>query len=157
MYCDLFSITAAMDVGFHLSGSKNPNLTLQRNPTTIISNQFLRSGGGKLVGVNIEPTTTNTKIKPSLNINKSHNILGHAGEETLQATTKRLGWNLTQTFQPCKACAKAKAKMKDISQKTSSPATKTGLIIAVDISYVKKMSIGGCKFWLRAEDLFTKF
>ena len=47
--------------------------------------------------------------------------------------------------------------MKDISQTTSSPATKKGEIIAIDISYVKKMSIGGCKFWLRAEDLFTKF
>ena len=35
MYCIFFSITAAMDTGFHLSGSKNSNLTLRRNPTTI--------------------------------------------------------------------------------------------------------------------------
>ena len=85
----------------------------------------------------------NAKIKTSLNIHKARGILGHAGEETVQATANRLGWNVTQTFQHCKACAKAKVKMKDILQKTSSPATKKGEIIAIDISYVKKMSIGG--------------
>ena len=93
-----------MDVGFHLSGSKNSNLTLQSNPTTIIFDQFLRSGGGKLVGVNIEPTTMNSKIKPSLNINKTHCILGHTSEVTVQATAKRFGWNMTKMFQPYKAC-----------------------------------------------------
>ena len=83
MYCDLFSITAEMDAGFHLSGSKETSLTLQRDSTTIIFDQNLRSGGGKLVGVTIKQITANNKIRPSLNINKAHSILGHAGEETV--------------------------------------------------------------------------
>ena len=132
-----------MDAEFHLSGSKETSLTLRQNSTTIIFDQNLQSGGGKLVGVTIEPTNANNEIRPSLNVNKTHNILGHASEETVQATEKRLGWNVTQSFQPCEACAKAKAKMKDIAQITSSPATKKGEIIAIDISYVKNMSIRG--------------
>ena len=83
MYCNFFNITAAMDAGFHLSGSKETSLTLRRDSTTIIFDQNLRSGSGKLVGVTIETTTANNKIRLSLNVNKAHGILGHGGEETV--------------------------------------------------------------------------
>ena len=73
MYCDFFSITAAMDAGFHLSGSRETSLTLRRHSTTIIFDQNLRSRGGKLVGVTIKPTTAKIKsghhgilIKPTV-------------------------------------------------------------------------------------------
>ena len=51
MYCNLFSITAAMDEGFSLSRRKDSFLTLRKSGMIIKFDQIIKSGAGKLVGI----------------------------------------------------------------------------------------------------------
>ena len=51
LYCNLFSITSAMDNGYSVSGWKEKFLTLQKNGIVIKFDQEIKSGAGKLVGV----------------------------------------------------------------------------------------------------------
>ena len=51
LYCNLFSITSAMDDGYSVSGRKDKFLTLRKNGMVIKFDQEIKSGAGKLVGV----------------------------------------------------------------------------------------------------------
>ena len=63
LYCNLFSITSAMDDGYGLSGRKDEFLTLRKNDMVIKFDQVIKSGTGKLVGVKIHPKNKHPPTK----------------------------------------------------------------------------------------------
>ena len=142
LYCNLFSITSAMDDGYGLSGRKDEFLTLRKNDMVIKFDQVIKSGTGKLVGVKIIPTNKTPKLVMT-STKKAHDVLAHAGEKRTRATAKKLGWTLTNELGPCPHCATAKAKVKSIDKITKSPASHKGHIFAIDISSASHESIGG--------------
>ena len=80
MYCNIFSITAAMDEGLSLSGRKDSFLTLQKSETVIKVDQIIKSGAGKLVGIRMTPTSKSTTQLIRKNVIKAHNIFAQAGD-----------------------------------------------------------------------------
>ena len=154
LYCNLFSITSAMDDGYGLSGRKDEFLTLRKNDMVIKFDQVIKSGTGKLVGVKIIPTNKTPKLVMT-STKKAHDVLAHAGEKRTRATAKKLGWTLTNELGPCPHCATAKAKVKSVDKITESPASHKGHIFAIDISSASHESIGGRRYWLRVHDIFT--
>ena len=102
------------------------------------------------------PTNKSTAQLIQRNVMKAHNIFAHAGEAKTRATARKLDWVLTKKMGPCTHCGAVKAKIKLVQKLTGSPATHRGHFYALDISHVKKLSIGDMIYWLRVEDLFTK-
>ena len=91
MYCNLFSITSAMDDGFSLTGRKDLFLALQKKDLVIKSDHVIKSGGGKLVRVKMKPTNKSPSPCIHLNASRAHDILAHAREAKTRATARKLG------------------------------------------------------------------
>ena len=116
IYCNLFSITAAMKKGFSMS-SKDMVITMSKGN---FSFKFDKMGetvtGGLLIGVEIVPklateTNLSNQAEPKevkVDINIAHQWLGHVSESMTRATAKLYGWKLTGKWQICEHCTQAK-------------------------------------------------
>ena len=63
----------------------------------------------------------NARRTKSMSIDKYHQLLGHSNEEATREMASRLGWHiLIGTMQPCKHCAIAEAKQKNVNNDASS-------------------------------------
>ena len=91
----------------------------------------------------------------SIDMMKFHAIIGHANEVTTKKTASFYGLTLTGDFQPCENCAMAKSRQKNVKKMTEITVTAPGELLYMDISSVKKKSIGGNKFWLLIVDAFS--
>ena len=80
----------------------------------------------------------NGKDKP-ISIAKAHALLGHHNETSTRKTAKALGWTISRVaMQPCKECAVATAKQKNVPKKSSGEAaTKANARWFDDIATVK--------------------
>jgi transposase InsO family protein len=84
--------------------------------------------------------------------------LGHANDEKLAATAKKLGINYTGEPHPCEHCAQAKLRIKNIPKVTTHVvATDIGERIMFDISSVRVPSMGGNQFWLLVMDEYSGY
>ena len=117
---------------------------------------ILKSGDGRLMGVNIIPTNKTISPATQYNFTRAHSILFHEGEYTKRATVRKLCWIITGKNDDCMHCAKEKINMKEITQETTSPVTNKGETMALDISSIKHKSKVGKKFWSRVIYLCEK-
>ena len=62
----------------------------------------------------------------TVDINEAHDKLGHAYEQVIRRTCKRLAIKVTGTLLPCDACMRTKAKAKAVKKYTEKKATKVG-------------------------------
>ena len=92
-----------------------------------------------------------TDVGVRLNIDKAHRLLGHGDEESTRHTAKQLGWIITRgNMKPCMACARAKAKQKNICKASTSPkATEPGGRVFLDLSKVTVSRSDGSDFELK--------
>ena len=116
LYCNLFSITTALDENFVLSGGRNECLTLRKDHTIIRFDRNIQSGGGRLLGVRLIPTKLPVTKPLRISCDKAHRILNHAGEKATRATAVKLGWSIGNKMTECVHCAEAKARMQDIAK-----------------------------------------
>ena len=152
LWCNLFSITAALRKGFSIS-NEGMKIVLKKGSTNL---KFDRIGetvhGGYLIGINIIPRTTATNLAmfdkhKKIDVNYLHRQLGHAGEALIRSTAKVFNWSLKNTFHKCEDCATAKARQKNIGHSASNKSKTIGERLCIDISSVKERSFGGSKFW----------
>ena len=95
-----------------------------------------------------ELAATSTGIETRMNINKAHTLLGHGSEDTTRQTALELRCTITQgTLQPCKHCAKSKAKQKNVSKGSDTVKSMTACeIIYLDLSKVTVAKLDGSEF-----------
>ena len=143
MYCSLFSITSAMENGFSLTGRKDSFLMIQKKDLVIKIDHVIKSGGGKLVRVKMNPTNKIPSPCIHQNASRAHDILDHAREAKMCATNQKLGWTLMNKSTTCQHFATVKEKIKTVLKMANFPETLQGHVLALDISYVHHNIIGG--------------
>ena len=133
IWCNLFSITAAMKKGFELS-SKGMDVKIKKGSFEFIFDKIGQTtGGGFLMGVEIVPRSTNAAMinqneatKPrKLDIHVAHHIFGHSSQATTIAKAKYYGWELTRKWNGCSDCTLAKIRQWNLN-KSSEPTKEKG-------------------------------
>jgi hypothetical protein len=84
-----------------------------------------------------------------------HDLLGHASIENTRRTALRLGLKLTGKILTCEDCLLAKMRRKNINKLSKGRSILPGERLLIDISYIRKKSLGGKDTWLLIEDQAT--
>jgi hypothetical protein len=70
-----------------------------------------------ILGNNIATTAVEAnKVKPKININNLHIIVGHYGEVATRMTGRSFGYDVVGDYKTCEACSVAKARQKNINK-----------------------------------------
>ena len=111
--------------------------------------------GGFLMGVEIVPQLDDQSMmlnegevtikERTMDINIAHCIFGHPSEATTKSTAKNYGWTLTGNLEKCDECTLAKIRQRNLNKETT-PSSRKGERLYIDISSIKKCSYGGSKF-----------
>jgi hypothetical protein len=140
----------------------NPSIDLKKENGTvaliinkhknILFDKITPVGKGMLLGVEIPPLIENLHTAV-VDYQALHEILGHANDKKVAATSNKLGIKYTGQPHPCKHCAQAKFKIKNIPKVTTHVvATNIGERVMFDITSVRVPSMGVNQFWLLVMD-----
>ena len=159
LWTNLFSIGSAIKKGFKI-GNKGLHITLTKGKSTLEFDRVMHTQHGFVIGVEIIPIVDENAnaalVKGSrINIQKLHEMLGHASEDVVRKTAKYYDWELFGKFEKCENCAISKAKQKSVSKESTSKSTVPGERLCFDISSVKKKTFSNSKFWLLVVDEAT--
>src|SRR6056300_1507911 len=141
LWCNLFSLTSAIDKGFQL-GNKERVITLLKGNEIIGFDQIYKTQSGFIMGVDFEPlflVTSSMMLDEgkTIDINLFHKYIGHAGEKVTRNTASSMGINLSGKFQKCENCAISKAQQANLNKDIIPRATKKGYRLMYDISSIK--------------------
>lgn len=156
---NLFSLTAAMEKDFKVTGSKE-GMDIKKGRYTLRFSTKFGNAKNHVFGTTILPSTSValvTETASEKTFDKAHQLLGHPGKELLVNTAKRLGWKLTgEKDVPCEECMIAKARRTNLNKNAKNPSTTPGERIMIDISSVKnKDHEKSGRFWLLVVDEAT--
>jgi hypothetical protein len=93
----------------------------------------------------------------SVDINKLHIVLGHAGEPKIRATAKNFGIKLIGTLKVCECCGLAKAKRMKINKINVNKSEVPGCRVYIDISTIAATSAGNKSNWMLIVDEETNY
>ena len=141
--CNLFSISAALQNGCKMEGSKEL-IKVMKGKYEYIFDRKIKSGKGNLYGIQI---INKMKDKAYLSMNRIHEMLGHPSEEITKATANKMKFHVNEKMKKCEHCDIAKMKKKNMNKTTLERAEKPGDRLFMDISSIKYPSAGGAKFW----------
>ena len=165
LWVNLFSISKALKNGFNL-GNEDVVMKLMKGNTTLYFDRMLKTKNGFVSGIKLLPILGNNiattaveenKVKPKININNLHKILGHCGEVATRMTGKSFGYDVTGDYKTCEACSVAKARQKNINKDWKGGSITPGERLYVDISSIKGESYGGSKFWALVVDDYSGY
>ena len=121
-------------------------LSVKKNDTIITFDQIIRMGDGYLMGVkvmiNSERCMVAREVK-QMNVNKFHQLLGHASIETTKKTASNMNIKLVGKMVACSNCVLAKISKKNIKKVSELQSKVPGERLMVDISSIKNESLGG--------------
>ena len=112
-------------------------------------------GSSFLMGAKMERKNDECLIiseKKEMKLEKFHRLLGHASLDTTKATAKRLKLKLIGSFKHCEDCILAKIKRKNLNKVSSTKSKLPGERILIDVSYIKRESLGKKNMWILIED-----
>ena len=127
LWTNLFSIICAIKKGFKIS-NKGFNIILTKGNFEITFDRVMHTPNGFVIGVEIVPIV-DENAHPALtkgskvNVQKLHEMLGHASEDVVRKTAKYYGWELFGKFEKCENCAISKAKQKGVSKESTTKST----------------------------------
>lgn len=98
---------------------------------------------------------TKTKMK-KMDVNEAHQLFGHCHLKSLEKTCKKAFIKLTGDIRFCSACAKAKAKQKNVRKVTGQKATRKGQRLYLDVSGPFSETPQKSRYWLKAVDEYTR-
>jgi len=148
LFCNLFSISAALKEGCSLEGNAS-ELTVSIGNRKYRFDNKIKSGKGFVFGIKINTdgkTTSSMPMKTSYHVQKIHERLGHPGENITRSTAKNLGMNLHGTMKHCDGCVMGKMRQKNVSKQKVLNAKAVGQRLFLDISSIKYRSSGGAKY-----------
>ena len=147
LWCNLFSITAAIDKDFTL-GNKQRVITLSKGRNCFGFDQLMETTSGHVMAAEMTPVTAEDQGMTVLdagrevNIMKLHRIYGHPGEAMLRKTAKTYNLKLKGKMKKCEECAIAKATQTNISKTAVTREMIKGRQLNMDISLMKMSSFG---------------
>jgi hypothetical protein len=182
LHVNLFSITKSLSQGWKLSND-GVMIILKQKGVSLRFDKVFQTDNGKVVGVELLPSSgrkgdgyafpvtesteapvpdtasssSDTKFNQSWDINKMHRVFNHASEDVLRKTAQENGWKVTGKFETCKDCQLSNANQKGVQKTTSDRSSIPGERLFIDITSIKKKSIGGNKYWLVIVDDATNF
>ena len=130
--------------GWIMTGNKN-GIVMQKGNKEIQFNIVIKTERGAIFATYIKRRNAPelqggmvVKEGSRMNVDKTHDLLGHSNKDNTRATAKHLGWELSKGAKPCQSCAKAKAKQKIVPKKTSgNKASRSNERLFQDLATVK--------------------
>ena len=165
---NLLSVTKATRAGFQLRNEGNV-LIFKKDGHEIKFNKEIKTKRGHVMAMEAIRTSKNARQQEDMvlhatekmDINEFHQRTTHMSEDMTKKIAREHGIQLTGQLAPCEACARAKAKQKNIKKVVFDDGVrkivKPGAKIGMDISYIKDTSYGGSKFWLLMIDYATDY
>ena len=110
-----------------------PDDDSSRMPTLIPNDDPSEKSENEKVGENIKISSDKDK-RPTMNIREAHCKFGHAGEDATRKAAEACGYRIVRgSMAPCEACAKAKAKQKNLTKDSDhEPSTESNGRIYMD-------------------------
>ena len=139
---NLFSITRRLKQGFKLGGDVN-SIWLEKNGRRIVFDVVIPTPKGAIYCAYLKrrnaEVASASKSNKVISVNLAHQIFGHGDESSTRKTAKALGFEISRgTLKPCKACAAAKAKQKNLpSHGEHVTSTENNGRVFLDMSVVK--------------------
>lgn len=118
---NLFSLTAAMDKGFSVTGSKD-GIDLKKGNWSMSFNRRVGTPRGHVFASSLIPADNYNVEYANISINyeKAHQLLGHPGRNLLLGTADRLAWKIKdKATTECEDCLKGKARRMNMNKESS--------------------------------------
>ena len=160
----LFSFTQAKLGGWSMRGGQTKQGELfialtHEDHKPIIFDRVPKAGNSVLLAAKMvikNPEEVNTVIvKQSKEY--FHIVTGHAGHHLMDATAKYYKVNLTGKLNNCLSCSLEELRQKNILKKNEDNNENPGERMYLDISSMKKPSMGGRQHWTMLVDEATKY
>ena len=104
LYCNLFSISAALKEGCYLEGTLKM-MEISKSGKTYVFDRHIKSGKGFLFAMKISKDEQQTKKKERRSdLMKIHQELGHPSEDLTRATGLKLNLKMRGSMQHCEGC-----------------------------------------------------
>ena len=162
----LLSFTQAMLGGWSMQGGQ----TIQRelfialtheDHKPIIFDRVLKAGNSVLLAAKMvirNPEEVNAAIVNGKQSKEYfHRLTGHAGRHLMDTTAKYYKINLTGKVNNCLSCSLEKIRQKNIPKKNEDKSSNPGERMYLDISSMRKPSMGGRQHWVMLVDEATKY
>ena len=162
----LFSFTQAMMGGWTMQGGQTKQGELfialtHEDHKTIIFDRVLKAGNSVLLPAKMvikNPEEVNAVIVNGKQSKEyCHRVTGHAGHHLMDATAKYYKVNLTGKVNNCLSCSLEKIRQKNIPKKNEDKSKNPGERMYLDISSMRKPSMGGRQHWVMLVDEATKY
>ena len=162
----LFSFTQAMLGGWSIQGGQTKQGELfialtHEDHKPIILDRVLNSGNSVLLAAKMVIKNPEEVSAAIVNGKQSkeyfHRVTGHAGHHLMDATAKYYKVNLTDKVNNCLSCSLEKIRQKTIPKKNGDKSKNPGERMYLDISSMRKPSMGGRQHWVILVDEATKY
>ena len=162
----LFSLTQAMLGGWTMQCGQTKQgevfiALTHEDHKPIIFDRVLKASNSVLLAAKMvirNPEEVNSGI---LNGKQSkeyfHRVTGHAGHHLMDATAKYYKVNLTGKVNNCLSCSLKKIRQKNITKKNEDKSRNPGERMYLDISSMRKPSMGGRQHWVMLVDEATNY
>ena len=161
-----FSFTQAMVGGWSMEGGQTKQGELfialtHGDHKPIIFDRVLKAGNSVLLAAKVvikNPEEVNSVIVNGKQSREYfHKVTGHAGHHLMDATAKYYKVNLTGKDNNCLSCSLEKIKQKSIPKKNGDKSRDPGERMYLDISSMRKPSMGGRQHWVMLVDEAAKY
>ena len=162
----LFSFTQAMMGGWTMQGghTKQGELFIaltHEDHKPIIFDRVLKAGNSVLLAAKMvirNPEEVNAAIVNGKQSKEYlHRVTGHAGHHLMDATAKYYKVDLTGKVNNCLSYSLEKIRQKNIPKKNEDMSKNPGERMYLDISSMRKPSMGGRQHWVMLVDEATKY
>ena len=162
----LFSFTQAMMGGWSMQGGQTKQGELfialtHEDHKPIIFDRVLKAGNSVLLAAKMvikNPKEVNAAIVNGKQSKEYfHRVTGHAGHHLMDATAKSYKVDLTGKVNNCLSCSLEKIRQKNIPKKNEDKSKNPGERMYLDISSMRKPSMGGRQHWVMLVDEATKY
>ena len=161
-----FSFTQAMSGGWAMQGGQTKQGGLfigliHGDHKQIIFDRVLKAGNSVLLAAKMvirNPEDVNEVIANRKQSKEYfHRVTGHAGHHLMNATAKYYKVDLTGKVNNCLNCSLEKIRQKNIPKKDEDKSKNPGERMYLDISSMRKPSMGGRQHWVMSVDEATKY
>ena len=162
----LFSFTQAMMGGWTMQGGQTKQGELfialtHEDHKPIIFDRVLEAGNSVLLAAKIvikNPEEVNAAIVNGKQSKEYfHRVTGHAGHHLMDATAKYYKVDFTGKVNNYPSCSLEKIRQKNIPKKNEDKSENPGERMYLDISSMRKTSMGGRQHWVMLVDEATKY
>ena len=162
----LFSFTQAMMGGWTMEGGQTKQGELfialtHEDHKPIIFDRVLIAANSVLLAAKMvikNPEEVNAAIVNGTQSKEYfHRVTGHAGHHLMDATAKYYKVDLTGKVNNCLSCSLEKIRQKNIPKKNEDKRKNPGERMYLDISSMRKPSMGGTRHWVMLVDEATKY